>query len=216
MKNIIFIAPAGAGKGTQSDLLVAKYGYVHISTGDLFRAEISSGSELGKKVEAIVNSGALVSDDIMTAMLKNRLSQSDVKNGFIIDGYPRTVEQAKILSAITTELGITDFVTLYLDMDYETAKNRALGRITCPKCKKGYNKYVEFLKPLVDNLCDDCHVELVARDDDNEESFKIRYNTYLDNTKDIVSYYDNLGILRKIDNSGTPEETFARIESVID
>lgn len=215
MKNIIFIAPAGAGKGTQSDLLVKKYGYVHISTGDLFRAEMSSGSELGKKVSDIVNSGKLVSDDIMTAMLKNRLSNPDIKNGFIIDGYPRTAEQAHILNDLATELGITNFVTLYLDMDYETAKNRALGRITCPQCKRGYNKFVDSLKPLVEGLCDDCHVELTSRDDDNEESFKVRYNTYIENTQAIIDYYDSLGILERIDNSGTPEETFAKIESVI-
>ena len=215
MKNIIFIAPPAAGKGTQSDLLVKKYGYIHISTGDLIRAEISKRSEIGLKVKAISESGGLVSDDIVTELLKNRLSEPDIQKGFILDGYPRTVEQAHNLSNIASELGLTNFVCIYLDMDLETSMHRALGRVTCPKCGRGYNRYEEVLKPLEDGLCDDCHVELTSRSDDNEETFKVRFNTYVENTEPLLQYYEEKGILTKIDNSGTPEETFTKIESVV-
>lgn len=215
MKNIIFIAPPAAGKGTQSDLLVKKYGYAHISTGDLLRNEVSEGTELGKELDSILKTGALVSDEIVTALLKKRLSSDDVQKGFILDGYPRTVDQAKTLTELANELGIDLGVALYLDMDEVTAMHRALGRVTCPQCKRGYNKYEDVLKPKVENICDDCGVELTSRSDDNEETFKVRFQTYLENTKPLLKYYEELGILNVIDNGGTPDETFEKIESVI-
>lgn len=215
MKNIIFIAPPAAGKGTQSDLLVKKYGYVHISTGDLLRNEVASGSELGNKLSDIMKSGALVSDDIVTELLKNRLDQDDARRGFILDGYPRNVNQAKVLDELASSLGISLDVAIYLDMDSEIAMHRALGRLTCPQCGRGFNKYESVMKPIKDNICDDCGVELQGRSDDNEETFKIRYNTYIDNTKPLLEYYDEKRILKTIDNSGTPDETFKSIESVI-
>ena len=215
MRNIIFIAPPAAGKGTQSDLLVKKYGYAHISTGDLLRNEVSSGTELGKKLDDILKSGSLVSDEIVTELLKKRLEADDIQNGFILDGYPRTVNQAISLTDLAKELNIDLGVAVYLDMDKETAMHRALGRVTCPKCKRGYNKYEEILKPKVDMICDDCNVELTSRSDDNEETFINRFDTYLENTKPLLNYYEELGILNVIDNGGTPNETFEKIESVI-
>lgn len=215
MKNIIFIAPPAAGKGTQSELLVSKYGYIHISTGDLLRSEIASGSDLGKSITEIMDSGNLVSDEIVTELLKNRLSQADAKKGFILDGYPRNIDQAKTLKDLAKELNIVDCVAIYLEMSEEVAMHRALGRITCPTCGRGYNKYEEAMKPKNDNYCDDCHVELTSRSDDNEETFKTRFATYIKNTEALLEYYKDSGMLKVIDNSGTPEETFARIESVI-
>lgn len=215
MRNIIFIAPPAAGKGTQSDLLVKKYGYAHISTGDLLRNEVSSGTELGKKLDDILKSGSLVSDEIVTKLLKKRLEADDIQNGFILDGYPRTVNQAISLTDLAKELNIDLGIAVYLDMDKETAMHRALGRVTCPKCKRGYNKYEEILKPKVDMICDDCNVELTSRSDDNEETFINRFDTYLENTKPLLNYYEELGILNVIDNGGTPNETFEKIESVI-
>lgn len=215
MKNIIFIAPPAAGKGTQSELLVKKYGYVHISTGDLLREEVSLGTELGNELDSIMKSGSLVSDEIVNKLLKNRLAKDDIKNGFILDGYPRTVEQAKSLNDIANELNISLDVALYLEMDSELAMKRALGRITCPKCGRGYNKYEDGLKPKVENICDDCNVELTSRSDDNEETFKARFETYITNTEPLLDYYKELGILNIIDNSGTPDSTFSNIEKVI-
>lgn len=215
MKNIIFIAPPAAGKGTQSDLLKKNYGYVHISTGDLLRNEVASGSELGQELASIMQSGALVSDDIVTKLLNNRLMQSDCKNGFILDGYPRNINQAKKLDELINDLNIKIEAAIYLDMDEELAMHRALGRLTCPDCTRGYNKYEEVLKPKEMGICDDCKIALVSRSDDNEETFKERFNTYIENTKPLLDYYRESGILYVVDNSGTPSETFNKIESVI-
>ncbi len=172
MKNIIFIAPPAAGKGTQSDLLVKKYGYVHISTGDLLRDEVNRKSELGIKIADIMSSGEFVSDEIVTELLKNRLTQNDTNNGFILDGYPRNLAQANTLDALLSELD-----------------------------KEGY--------------CDDCGGELISRSDDNESTFKVRFDAYIENTQPILEFYREKGILNIIDNSGTPDNTFALIESVI-
>ena len=215
MKNIIFIAPPAAGKGTQSDLLKKNYGYVHISTGDLLRNEVASGSELGQELDNIMQSGTLVSDDIVTKLLNNRLMQSDCKNGFILDGYPRNINQAKKLDELINDLNIKIEAAIYLDMDEELAMHRALGRLTCPDCARGYNKYEEVLKPKEMGICDDCKIALVSRSDDNEETFKERFNTYIENTKPLLDYYRESGILYVVDNSGTPSETFNKIESVI-
>lgn len=215
MKNIIFIAPPAAGKGTQSELLVKRYGYAHISTGDLLRNEIASGSDLGKSITEIMNSGALVGDDIVTELLRKRLSQDDVKKGFILDGYPRNIDQAKTLKNLADELNIDLGVAIYLEMSQELAMHRALGRVTCPECGRGYNKYEDAMKPKNVDYCDDCNVLLTCRSDDNEETFKTRFATYIKNTEPLLEYYKEEGILSVIDNSGTPEETFTRIESVI-
>ena len=215
MKNIIFIAPPAAGKGTQSDLLVKKYGYIHISTGDLLRDEMKNKTELGIRITDVMESGGLVSDEIVTELLRNRLSRDDVKSGFILDGYPRNIAQAQILDNLVKELNLNIDVVLYLEMSSEIAMKRALGRITCPKCGRGYNKYEDVLKPINESLCDDCNIELVSRTDDTEETFKTRFDTYIKNTEPLLNYYKEEGLLNIIDNSGTPDETFQNIESVI-
>lgn len=215
MKNIIFIAPPAAGKGTQSDLLVKKYGYIHISTGDLLRNEMQNETALGKQIASIMASGELVSDDIVTELLRARLSSDDAKNGFILDGYPRNINQAEILSKLMEELNLSIDTVIYLDMAEEIAMHRALGRITCPECGRGFNKYENAKKPKVENLCDDCNVTLVSRSDDTEDTFKVRFNAYIENTEPLLNYYKNLGILNIIDNSGTPDDTFKLIEAVI-
>jgi len=215
MKNIIFIAPPAAGKGTQSDLLVKKYGFTHISTGDLLRKEVAEQTELGREIEEKMQKGILISNEIVSALLKKRLSAKDSKAGYILDGYPRKYEQCKLLESIMQELDMQIDVVLYLNMDEKTAMHRALGRITCSKCGRGFNKYEEAMKPKNENLCDDCNVELTSRSDGNEESFKLRFNQYIEEVEPILNYYKELGILRVIDNSGTPDATFAKIEEVI-
>jgi len=213
--NIIFVAPPAAGKGTQSNLLVEKYGLAHISTGDLLREESNSGSELGNQLKVELTTGKLISDEIVINLLKNRLMKDDIKNGFILDGYPRSLEQARLLEGILNELNMKIDHVLYLDMDKELAMHRALGRLTCPKCGKGYNKYEEVMKPKVDGKCDDCHVDLECRSDDNEETFNTRFDTYINNTQPLLDYYKERELLTVIDNSGTPEDTFNKIKEVI-
>lgn len=215
MKNIIFIAPPAAGKGTQSDLLVKKHGYVHISTGDLLRDEVNKKSELGIKLKEIMSSGQFVSDEIVTELLRNRLAESDTDNGFILDGYPRNIRQADILDNLLNSLGKSIGSVIYLDMDMDTAMHRALGRVTCPKCGRGYNKYEDAMKPKNEGICDDCGESLTSRTDDTEDAFKIRFKAYIENTEPLLNYYREKGVLNIIDNGGTPENTNSLIESVI-
>ncbi len=216
MKNIIFIAPPAAGKGTQSDLLVEKYGYIHISTGDLLREEIAAGGELANEISSIIEAGKLVSDELVATLLTKRLSQDDVKqHGFILDGYPRNIAQAKTLEEILEEVQSSVDVVIYLELDEENAMKRALGRATCPKCKKGYNLYLEGFKPQVDGICDNCGSTLETRSDDNEETFKSRFQTYMDSTSPLLEFYRAAGLLKNINSLQDKNKIFEEIESVI-
>ncbi len=204
MKNIIFIAPPAAGKGTVSDYLVKNYNYEHLSTGDLLREVIKSGSEFGKEIDSIISKGALVSDEIIIKLVEDKLKTLDASKPFILDGFPRTLNQAHKLDEMLVNMNVTNNIAVYLDIELEEALKRVLGRITCPKCKRSYNVNMEKLKPIKGNLCDDCGIELEARSDDNEETFKVRFNTYLDNTSPIIDYYKEKGILRTFDVNREP------------
>lgn len=213
MKNIIFIAPPAAGKGTQSELLVSEFGYNHISTGDLLRSKQNDGSELGNYIKDLLSQGKFVDDDIVTKLLSDKLSSID--GPFILDGYPRNIEQANILDGVLKSLNLSIDAVIYLNVDSETAMKRALGRVSCPKCNKIYNKYIEEKMPKVTNVCDDCGVELIGRSDDNEESFKIRFDTYINQTQPLLDYYKSNGLLVIIDKVNTPNETFEEVKKVI-
>lgn len=213
MKNIIFIAPPAAGKGTQSELLVSEFGYNHISTGDLLRSKQNDGSELGNYIKDLLSQGKFVDDDIVTKLLSDKLSSID--GPFILDGYPRNIEQANILENVLKSLNLSIDAVIYLNVDSETAMKRALGRVSCPKCNKIYNKYIEEKMPKVTNICDDCGVELIGRSDDNEESFKIRFDTYISQTQPLLDYYKSNGLLVIIDKVNTPNETFEEVKKVI-
>ncbi len=211
MKNIVFIAPPASGKGTQSDLLVSKYGYNHISTGDLLREEIESGSDLGKQIDELMKTGKLVSDDIVNSLLTKALSDSD--KPFILDGYPRNMTQVPFLDDILSKANKKVDAVIYLDVPYDLLLKRATGRLTCPKCAHTFHKY--FNKPLNDGICDYCGETLISRVDDNEEAFKVRYNSYIENTKPLLDYYKDKGNLHVIDKANTKEETLEEIEKVI-
>jgi len=215
MKNIIFIAPPAAGKGTQSEWLKEKYNYEHISTGDLLRAAIAEGSELGKKVEAVIAGGNLVSDDIMIALLKDTLVKLSTDKPFILDGFPRTINQAEALNELLKEIGITDLLAIYLNIEEEEAMHRALGRLSCPNCKKGYNLYYEAMKPAVEDICDDCGSKLDRRSDDNEESFKKRFQTYIENSTPVINFYKEKGILEEVMVNRESSEIFEDIVKLL-
>ena len=206
MKNIILYGSPAAGKGTQCELLVQRYGYNHISTGDLFR-NLDDSTELGKTIKETIAKGNLVDDETTNKFIKSKL---DTLNSLVVlDGFPRNLKQAKMLDEY-----FSNYIVINLDIDYEEAKKRALGRLNCPKCGKGYNKFNPDMLPKVDNLCDNCNVELTHRDDDNEESFKKRFEIYNNNVKDVLNYYKQKGILYIVE-SINPEKTFLALEGVI-
>ena len=208
MKNIIFIAPPAAGKGTQSNMLKEKFGYIHISTGDMLREAINSGSEIGKEVKNIIDKGELVSDDLIIKLVKDKLTSLKGKP-FILDGFPRTLNQAESLDKILTD----DYIVIYLDLDESEAINRITGRLTC-NCGKSYNVNIDKLKPKVDGICDNCGSILIKRDDDNVESFKVRFKTFLDNTDSILKYYEDKEKLIKIDVNKDVQDIFESILEV--
>ena len=211
MKGIILIAPPAAGKGTQSDMLVEKYGYAHISTGDILREVALHDESIKRKLE----NGEFISDDVVIELLKKRLSSDDCRNGFILDGFPRNVNQAKCYDAMLFELGITSNVVIYLDVDKETALKRIVGRVSCPKCHRVYNSMIYELMPKVSGKCDDCGELLVQRSDDNGETFGKRYDLYIENTSPLIDYYLEKGILYKVDSGKGKDEIFEVIENIL-
>ena len=208
MKNIIFIAPPAAGKGTQSNMLKEKFGYNHISTGDMLREAINSDSEIGAEVKNIIDKGELVGDDLIIKLVKDKLTSLKGKP-FILDGFPRTLNQAESLDKILTD----DYIVIYLDLDESEAINRITGRLTC-NCGKSYNVNIDKLKPKVDGICDNCGSILIKRDDDNVESFKVRFKTFLDNTDSILKYYEDKEKLIKIDVNKDVQDIFESILEV--
>lgn len=211
MKNIIFIAAPAAGKGTFSDLLKDKYGYLHISTGDLLRNAKNMDNELGKEIARLMDSGSLVPDDIVLKLLKEYIEEVGTSNNFILDGVPRNMSQVNpVLNMIDS-----DYVTIFLDIEYDKAMKRTLGRLSCPKCKRVYNKMNEQLKPKVDGICDNCNEPLISRSDDNEETFKVRFDTYIKETQPIIEYFKNINKLVTIKITGDIDKDLEEIERVI-
>lgn len=216
MINFVFIAPPAAGKGTQSKFLVDNYGYNHISTGDLLREEVAKGSDLGIQINEIISSGKLVDDELVLTLLKNKLS-SVLEDGkpFIIDGFPRTPNQAEMLTNCFSDLNVDNYKVIYMDLDYEEAKKRVLGRLVCSGCGKSYNDMVDSLKPKQEGICDSCSSKLNKRSDDTEETFKDRFDTYINNAKPILDYYNDLNKLINIDASKDAEDIFKDIETYV-
>lgn len=198
MKNIIFIAPPAAGKGTYAKILAEKYNIPHISTGELLREEATKSTDLGKNIKKMMENGALVNDDIITELLKNRLLKSDCNNGYILDGYPRNMEQAKIYDKLLNEINKDLGVVIFLDIDKELAMKRALSRIVCSNCGTSYNLIVEALKPKKENICDKCNFELNVRNDDNEKTFINRFETYVEKTQSLIDYYRDKKVLEVV------------------
>ena len=211
MKNVIFIAPPAAGKGTQSNKLIEN-GYIHISTGDMLREEIAKESSIGLKIKDIISKGMLVSDEIVFQLITNRLET--INKPFILDGFPRTINQAKLLDTLFNDLGIIDYEVIYLDISLEEALKRALGRLTC-KCGASYNSEFSKLKPKVANICDKCGSTLEKRSDDNEESFKVRFDTFIKNNEPIKDFYESKNKLHVIDTTLDTEIITEKIKEIL-
>ena len=202
---LVLIGCPGAGKGTQAKMLSKKYGIAHISTGDLLREQMKQCTELGKKVSAIMEAGGLVSDDIVSAMLAERIKADDCKNGYILDGYPRNVSQAEGLNDI---VGSLDKVICY-EVDDNIIVDRMVGRRSCPNCGKMY--HTKYNPPKVEGKCDDCNEALIQRKDDNEETVVNRLKVYHETTAPVIDYYDKKGILLKTSGVGDINEIFENV-----
>ena len=212
--NLILIAPPAAGKGTMASKLNEEYGLVCISAGELLRG-VDPNTELGKQIRDIQSRRELVNDEITNQLMKERLMKDDIKNGFVLDGYPRHMPQVEAVNKMCEELNLHIDYAVLLNVSYDLALKRTLGRQICPNCKKTYNKLTGVNPPKVDNMCDDCNVELTTRNDDNEETFKKGYSSYEKNCLPVIDYYRKQGILIEVDASKSPEDTFNEFKSLI-
>jgi adenylate kinase len=203
---IILLGPPGAGKGTQARRLSERYGLPWIATGDIFRQQIAAGTALGTRAKEYVERGEYVPDDVTTAMVLERLDAPDARDGFILDGYPRTVRQARDLEDALAESGRTISAVLNFKISDEVAVKRLQGRLVCPNCGRTYN--VEFKRPRVEGVCDVCGHRLTSRSDDDEATIRHRLEVYHRQTQPLVLYFFERGLLREID-AEAPEEVVA-------
>ncbi len=208
--NIILMGPPGAGKGTQADKLVTKYGLVQISTGDMFRKEIKEDTQLGVIAKFFSQYGYLVPDSITIDIVRERLSQNDFPNGFILDGFPRTVVQAISLENLGKELGFKIDAIINLDVDFDQLLVRLAGRRVCRECGATYN--LQFKPPKVEGICDLCGGELYQRADESEEAVKVRLQTYTRQTRPLIDYYTMKGQLMNINGDQAMDDVFKDIE----
>lgn len=215
MKNIMFIAPPAAGKGTQAELVVEKYHIPHISTGDILREISKEDSEIGKYVQETLASGQLVKDDITYQLIEDRLKKDDCKKGFIIDGFPRNIDQAYQYDKILDKLGYEVGNVILINIDKKTLEKRITGRRICEDCKEIYNINDPENSPKQESICDNCGGKLYQRSDDNLEAFETRYETYNDKTKPIIKHYRDMGVLTEVDGNDTVENIFKSIDKII-
>ena len=201
---IIFLGPPGVGKGTQAKTLAAARKIPHISTGDILRTEVKAGTDLGQKAKAYMDAGELVPDDLVVAMVAQRLAQPDCASGYLLDGFPRTMAQATTLEAKLAERGETIGRVLYFSAPDAVLVRRLSGRRTCPACKAVF--HVETLPPKADGVCDHCGAALIQRDDDKPEAIKNRLDVYTAQTAELIEHYSQTGHLVEIDSTGTVDE----------
>ena len=214
MLNIILMGPPGAGKGTQATQIEDTFHLPHISTGDMFREAIAKGTELGKKAKAIIEQGGLVPDEITIGLVRERLSQPDCANGYLLDGFPRTLVQAEALTKMGPEIGRAPSLVVDINVPDEELTKRIAGRRVCPSCGASYN--VHFLPPKEEGTCDRCNSSLIQRKDDNEASFAVRLSNYHQQTAPLIQYYEGQGIYRGFDGIVAPEALFEKIKSLLE
>jgi adenylate kinase len=211
--NLILFGPPGAGKGTQADRLRADFGLPFISTGDMLRENVKQGTELGKEAQKFMDAGELVPDGLIVKMAGERLSAGDAQDGFILDGFPRTVEQGEALDEMLTEHGRRVTAALLIDVPDDEVTRRISGRRTC--VKSGHNYHVDFDPPKHDGVCDQDGSRLVQRDDDKAEVVENRLRVYHDQTEPLIHYYDERGLMRRIDGTRSPADVNDHIRAVI-
>ena len=208
--NIILLGPPGAGKGTQAQRLQQERGMVQLSTGDMLRAAVASGSELGQKAKGVMERGELVSDELIVGLIQDRTAQPDCAKGFILDGFPRTVAQAKALDGMLTRGGAKLDRVIEMEVDEKALTERIVGRFSCAKCGAGYHD--KFKRPKVEGVCDVCgSKEFTRRKDDNAETVKTRMAAYRAQTEPLLPYYRARGILAKVDGMAPMDDVYRQI-----
>lgn len=215
-KELIFLGPPACGKGTQTEKLAKYLDFPHVDTGSLLRAEIKNETPDGKVAKSYIDKGNLVPLDLVAKIIKNRLSQEDCENGYVLDGYPRSLEQADKLDVINKEINgdeKVDFRAIYFDIDTNVLVERIVNRRSCPVCGEIYN--LEFKPPKVTGHCDNDGAELTQRKDDTKEVAQARFDTYFHETAPLIDYYKNKGVLKTIDANGTIDEVWERLLKVI-
>ncbi len=210
---IIMLGAPGAGKGTQAKMIAEKYGVPHISTGDIFRANIKNGTELGKEAKGYMDKGLLVPDELTVRLLLDRVAQEDCVNGYVLDGFPRTIPQAEVLDEKLTELGEKVDYAVNVDVPDENIINRMSGRRACLNCGATY--HIVSIPPKKEGICDVCGSELVLRDDDQPETVKNRLKVYHEQTQPLIDYYEKKGVLRTVDGTLPMEEVFDAIVRIL-
>ena len=210
---IIMLGAPGAGKGTQAKQIATKYSIPHISTGDIFRANIKNGTELGKKAKEYMDQGLLVPDELTCDLVMDRIAQDDAKNGFVLDGFPRTIPQAEALDAALSKIGQKMDYAIDVDVPDENIINRMSGRRACLNCGATY--HIVSIPPKKEGICDTCGKELVLRDDDKPETVKKRLDVYHDQTQPLIDYYKKQNILKSVDGTQPMEKVFEDITNIL-
>ncbi|HIV93310.1 MAG TPA: adenylate kinase [Candidatus Eisenbergiella stercoravium] len=210
---IIMLGAPGAGKGTQAKMIAEKYGLPHISTGDIFRANIKNGTELGKEAKEYMDKGLLVPDELTVRLLLDRVAQDDCKNGYVLDGFPRTIPQAEVLDAELAKLGEMVDYAINVDVPDENIVKRMSGRRACLNCGATY--HIVSIPPKKEGICDVCGSELVLRDDDKPETVQNRLKVYHDQTQPLIDFYEKKGVLRSVDGTLPMEEVFTAITKIL-
>jgi adenylate kinase len=211
---LILLGPPGAGKGTQAQALQERFGVPHVSTGDMLREALSAGSEVGLRAKKYMDAGELVPDEVVVAIVAERLQKPDCATGWLLDGFPRNVAQADALGAELERIGHAITAVLYMRVAADVVVERLCGRRMCRGCNKGY--HVKFMPPDEEGKCDACGGELYQRDDDREETIRQRLEVYEKSTAELVSYYRAKGVLREVDGSGSPEAVGAALAAAVE
>ncbi len=211
--NLLIIGAPGAGKGTMSELIINTYHLVHVSTGDMLRAAVKAGTPVGLKAQEYMNKGALVPDEVIHDIIVERLSADDMEAGFLFDGYPRTLNQAKDLDSILKEVGKKIDCVINMNIEDGELVKRITGRRLCPVCGEIFNIY--YKAPEKEGICDKCGAQLIQRKDDNLESLTVRLQEYHRNTQPVIEYYEGSGLVRHVDATKSVDEVFSEIRSAL-
>lgn len=210
---IVMLGAPGAGKGTQAKMIADKYSIPHISTGDIFRANIKNGTDLGKEAKTYMDKGELVPDELTVRILLDRVAQDDCKNGYVLDGFPRTIPQAEVLDSELTKLNEKIDYAVNVEVPDENIIKRMSGRRACLSCGATY--HIEHVPPKTEGICDKCGSELVLRDDDKEETVKNRLNVYHQQTQPLIDFYNNKNVLKNVDGTVDMKDVFKAITDIL-